>query len=141
MRIRGTTHEGPFMVAIPYKNVVRIGLRSFQVNKDLSFWLRLESCIHSSKISVFLVLTPLFRDTLFMPKRHILARMTSFVSCSSIASFPGIFRTQKLWKFWGSLGPPTIHRRKPHWQIIPFDPSTTTWNHRPSVLSSRHPWL
>jgi len=46
------------MVAIPYKNVVRIGLCSFQVNKDLSFWLRLERCIHSSKISVFFSFNP-----------------------------------------------------------------------------------
>jgi len=53
---RETTHEGPFMVAIPRKNFVIISFAVLKLSAFLSF--ALESSIHWPKISVFRGLTP-----------------------------------------------------------------------------------
>jgi len=54
---RGTTHEGPIVVAIPRKNFVMISMAVLKllVFEFLSF--TLESPIHGSKMSVFWGLT------------------------------------------------------------------------------------
>ena len=49
---RGTTHGGPFMVAIADKNFVMIGLVVFKLSIWIYFPLALESPIYEPEISV-----------------------------------------------------------------------------------------
>jgi len=62
---RGTTHEGPVVVAIPRKNFAMISIAVLKnyVFEFLSFML--ESLIHVHKISIFGVSHPKFTGTLF----------------------------------------------------------------------------